>query len=151
VSKNQKLLHGRRAVVLLVEDNDNDVELTRIGFEQADYAVDLEVALDGEHCLKFLRKENGHANASTPDLILLDLHMPRMGGLEVLDAINADEQLRHIPVIVLTTSNSEHEIKEAYRRHCCGYLVKPVGFAEFVKAVQAIEAYWFTLIALPSK
>jgi CheY-like chemotaxis protein len=151
VPKNPKLLSGAPVVVLLVEDNDNDIELTKIGFEDADYLVDLQVTRDGEECLTFLRKEGLHTDAPTPDIILLDLHMPRMGGMEVLDIIKADEQLRHIPVIVLTTSNSEHEIKEAYRRHCSGYLVKPVGFAQFAKAVQAFEDYWFAAVALPPK
>jgi two-component system response regulator len=134
-----------------VEDNDNDVELTKIAFELADFAVDLRVARDGEHCLAFLRKEDADVDAPTPDIVLLDLHMPKMSGLEVLDAINADEALRHIPVIVLTTSNSEREIMEAYRRRCSGYLLKPLGFADFAKAVQRLEDYWFALVALPSR
>lgn len=146
----KKLLRGRPAIVLLVEDNDNDIEITKIGFEQADVAVDLRVVMDGEQCLEFLRKQHPYGDAARPDLVLLDLHMPRMSGLEVLDAINADPDLRHIPVIVLTTSSSEHEIKEAYCRHCSGYLIKPVGFADFVKAVQTLEDYWFGLVALPS-
>jgi CheY-like chemotaxis protein len=147
--KNSKLLHGRAAVVLLAEDNDDDIELTKIGFEQADFAVDLHVVVDGEQCLDYLRKQNAYASAPTPDIVLLDLHMPRMSGMEVLDAIHADANLRHLPVIVLTTSNSEREIKEAYQRHCSGYLIKPVGFADFVKSVQTMEDYWFGLVALP--
>jgi two-component system, chemotaxis family, response regulator Rcp1 len=148
--KHSKLLHGRAAVVLLVEDNDNDIELTRMGFEQADFAVELQVVLDGEQCLDYLRKQDAYASSPTPDLILLDLHMPRMSGMEVLEAINADANLRHLPVVVLTTSSSEREIKEAYQRHCSGYLIKPVGFADFVKTVQTVEDYWFGLVALPS-
>lgn len=148
--KHAKLLRGRPAVVLLAEDNDDDIELTRIGFEQADYAVELHVVLDGEQCLDYLHKRNAFASAPTPDILLLDLHMPRMGGMEVLDAINADPNLRHLPVIVLTTSSSEREIKEAYQRHCSGYLIKPVGFVDFVKTVQTVEDYWFGLVALPS-
>jgi two-component system, chemotaxis family, response regulator Rcp1 len=146
----KRMYRGRPAVVLLVEDNDNDVELTKIGFEQAKFAVDLHVAPDGEECLAMLRREGVYVKAPTPDIILLDLHMPRMGGLEVLDAINADSNLRHIPVIVLTTSDSDREIKEAYLRRCSGYLVKPVGFEQFAKLVRALEDYWFTLVVLPS-
>jgi two-component system, chemotaxis family, response regulator Rcp1 len=147
--KNSKLLRGRAAVVLLVEDNDDDIELTKIGFQQAEFAVELQVVLDGEQCLDYLRKQNVHASSPRPDLILLDLHMPRMSGMEVLDAIRSDANLCHIPVVVLTTSSSEREIKEAYQRHCSGYLIKPVGFAEFVKTVQILEDYWFGLVALP--
>ena len=148
--KNTRLFRGRAAVVLLVEDNDDDIELTKIGFEQAEFAVDLRVVSDGEQCLDYLRRQNAYATSPTPDLILLDLHMPRMSGMEVLDAINADANLRHLPVIVLTTSSSDREIREAYQRHCSGYLIKPVGFADFVKTVQALEGYWFSLVALPS-
>ena len=147
--KHTKLFRGRAAVVLLVEDNDDDIELTKIGFEQGDFAVELQVALDGEQCLDYLRKQKAYTNSPTPDLILLDLHMPRMSGMEVLDAINADANLRHLPVIVLTTSSSDREIREAYHRHCSGYLIKPVGFADFVKTVQTLEDYWFNLVALP--
>ena len=147
--KNKRLFRGRAAVVLLVEDSDDDIELTRIGFEQADFAVELQVVLDGEQCLDYLRKQNAYASSPTPDLILLDLHMPRMGGLEVLDAIHSDANLCHLPVVVLTTSSSEREIKEAYQRHCSGYLIKPVGFVDFVKTVQTLEDYWFGLVALP--
>jgi len=149
VSKNPKLLHGAPAVVLLAEDSHDDVELTRIAFEHADYLVDLRVTSDGEECLAFLRKQNAYGDAPTPDLILLDLHMPKMDGMEVLDAINADERLQHIPVVVLTTSTSERDIKEAYCKRCSGYLVKPVGFSEFSKSVQRLEEYWFSLVALP--
>ena len=151
MSKIPKLLRGRPAVVLVAEDNDNDVELTKIAFEQADFSVDLHVARDGEHCVAFLRKQDAYVDAPTPDIILLDLHMPRMDGMEVLNEINADEALRHIPVIVLTTSHSEREILEAYKRRCSGYLLKPVGFADFVKAVQRLEDYWFALVVLPSR
>ena len=148
--KNTRLFRGRAAVVLLVEDNDDDIELTKIGFEQAEFAVDLRVVSDGEQCLDYLRRQNAYATSPTPDLVLLDLHMPRMSGMEVLDAINADANLRHLPVIVLTTSSSDREIREAYQRHCSGYLIKPVGFADFVKTVQGLEDYWFSLVALPS-
>jgi two-component system response regulator len=150
VANNHKLVHGRRPVVLLAEDADNDVELTKIAFEHGEFAVDLHVTRDGEQCLAFLRKQAAYANSTTPDIILLDLHMPRMGGMEVLEAINSDEQLRHIPVIVLTTSSSEREIFEAYKWRCGGYVVKPVGFADFANAVQRLEDYWFALVKLPS-
>ncbi|NLG74640.1 MAG: response regulator [Xanthomonadaceae bacterium] len=144
-----RLLHGRPAIVLLAEDNENDIELTRIGFEQSGFAVDLHVVRDGEACVQFLRKQDAYANADTPDLVLLDLQMPKMNGMEVLKALSSEDALRHIPVIVLTTSSSEREVTEAYRQHCRGYLIKPIGFGEFVRAVRALGEYWFNLVALP--
>lgn len=151
MSKNRKLVRGRRAVVLLVEDSDNDIELTKLAFEHNEFAVDVHVTRDGEQCMAFLERQSDYANSPQPDLILLDLHMPKMSGLEVLKAINTDPQLRHIPVIVLTTSNSESDVLEAYRRCCSGYVIKPLGFAEFVTAVQSLEQYWFALVDLPLK
>jgi two-component system, chemotaxis family, response regulator Rcp1 len=144
-----KLYRGRPAVVLLVEDKDNDVELTKIGFEQSRFAVDLAVVRDGEQCLAFLRKEGVHAAAATPDLILLDLHLPRMGGMEVLDELRADTRFQAIPIVILTTSDSDREIKSAYERGCRGYLLKPVSFADFVRLVATLQEYWFSLVVLP--
>lgn len=139
----------RPAIVLLVEDNENDIELTRIGFEQSGLSVDLEVVRDGEECLAFLRRQGSYANAAVPDLVLLDLHMPKMGGMEVLETMSSEDALRHIPVVILTTSSDEREITEAYRRNCRGYLLKPVGFTEFVRTVRALGEYWFNLVELP--
>ncbi len=140
---------GRPAIVLLVEDNENDIELTKIGFEQSGFAVDLQVVRDGEACLAFLRRQDPYANAAVPDLVLLDLHMPKMGGMEVLATMSSEDALRHIPVVVLSTSSNEGEVTEAYRRNCRGYLIKPVGFTEFVRAVRALGEYWFNLVVLP--
>lgn len=151
MQKGQKLLLGRRAVVLLVEDGENDVELTKLAFERGEFAVDLHVTRDGEHGMAFLRKQAGVGDCPTPDIVLLDLHLPKMGGLEVLEAISADARLKQIPVIVLTTSRSEREILQAYQQGCRGYLFKPLGFAEFANAIQGIEDYWFTLITLPAR
>jgi len=150
-TNNNLLLRGRTAVVLLVEDNDNDIELTKIAFEQAKFAVDLRLARDGEDCLSFLRKEGGYADAPTPDIVLLDLHMPRMNGLEVLEAVNADDRLRRLPIIVLTTSENDRDMYAAYQLRCSGYIVKPVGFINFAQAIQSIEDYWFTLVVLPTE
>ena len=144
------MLRGRYAIVLLVEDNENDIELTKIAFEQAEFAVDLHVVRDGEQCLAFLRKQGTYIASPTPDLVLLDLHMPRMGGMEALDEMKGDVALRHIPVVILTTSTSENDINQGYRSHCSGYLVKPIGFADFVKLVQRVEEYWFAMVTLPS-
>jgi two-component system response regulator len=141
---------GRPAEVLLVEDNDNDVELTRIGFAQAKFAVNLHHAPDGEECMAFLRKEDKYKDVPMPDLILLDLNMPRMDGRQVLEEISRDDDLKHLPVVVLTTSEAEKDVLESYRLRCSSYLVKPVEFENFARTVQSLSDYWFTLVVLPS-
>ena len=140
---------GRLAELLLVDDNDNDVELTRIAFQQARFAANMHHVENGEECMAFLRREGKYADAPTPDIILLDLNMPRMDGREVLEAISADDDLKHLPVIVLTTSEADEDILMAYRLRCSSFIVKPVGFENFAKAVQVIGDYWFTLAVLP--
>jgi len=142
---------GRIAEVLLVEDNDNDAELTRICFRRTRLAVNLHHVRDGEECMAFLRREAPYADAPRPDLILLDLNMPRMNGLEVLEAIGADAQLRHLPVVVLTTSDSDRDVSSSYRLRCSSYIVKPVEFDNFVQVVQTLTDYWFTLVVLPGE
>ena len=144
------LIRGGRAEILLVEDNDGDVELMRIGFERSTFAVNMHRARNGEECMAFLRREGEHVNAPAPDLILLDLNMPRMDGREVLAEIARDERLRHLPVVVLTTSSAESDILAAYMLRCSSYIVKPMDFHQFAAAVQAIANYWFTVVALPS-
>ena len=141
---------GPMPTVLLAEDNENDVELTRLGFEQAKMPVTLHHVKDGEEGIAFLRKEGQYASAPTPDLVLLDLNMPRMDGREMLAEIAADEHLRHIPVIVLTTSSAEAEILNMYRLRCSSYIVKPMTFAQFSRVMETIADYWFTIVALPS-
>jgi CheY-like chemotaxis protein len=139
------------AILLLAEDNETDIELTRLSIEQSGIQVDVHVVRDGEQCLAFLRREGAYANAPTPQLVLLDLHMPRMGGLEVLDEIIAHPELRVHPVVVLTTSDNDSDIGEAYKRRCSGYVVKPIGFAAFATVMQAVLRYWLGLVALPSR
>lgn len=140
---------GRPAELLLVDDNDNDVELTRIAFRQARFAANLHHVENGEECMAFLRREGRYADVPNPDIILLDLNMPRMDGREVLEAISADDDLKHLPVIILTTSQADEDILMAYRLRCSSFIVKPVGFENFAKAVQVIGNYWFTLAVLP--
>lgn len=143
-------LSGHRvAQVLLVEDNDNDVELTRLGFKQAKFAVDLHQVGNGEECMKFLRKQGEYAGVPTPDLILLDLNMPRMDGREVLEEIGRDALLQHLPVVVLTSSDADRDVLESYQLRCSSYIVKPVDFESFSAAVQSLANYWFTLVVLP--
>ncbi len=144
------LINGRPAEVLLAEDNDNDVELTRISFEQARLAINLHRVANGEECMAYLRKEGIYANVITPDLLLLDLHMPRMDGFEVLKEIECDESLKHLPVVVLTSSEADKDVLMAYKLHCNSYLAKPIGFEKFSQIIQSLAGYWFTLVILPT-
>jgi len=143
------LLHGRPAEILLVEDSDDDVELTKLGFARAKFAVRLHHAANGEECMSFLRKEGKYAGAPTPDLILLDLNMPRMDGNGVMEEIAKDEKLKHLPIVVLTSSKAEEDILRSYKLRCSSYLVKPINFEGFAKMVQSLTHYWFTLVTLP--
>jgi two-component system, chemotaxis family, response regulator Rcp1 len=147
---NNSLDSLRPAEILLVEDNDNDVELTRIGFERSKFAVRLHRVANGEECMAFLRKEGKYADVPAPDLILLDLNMPRMNGQEVLEEVGRDERLKHLPIVVLTSSDAEKDVLESYKLRCSSYLLKPVDFEGFVKVVQSLGDYWLTLVVLPS-
>lgn len=138
-----------RAVILLVEDNEPDVELTKLSIEQTGRAIDLHVVYDGEQCLAFLRKTPPFEHAPRPHLVLLDLHMPRMNGLEALQAISADAQLRSVPVVVLTTSNNHRDVVAAYDKGCSGYVVKPMGYSQFATAIDAVLTYWLSVVVLP--
>jgi two-component system response regulator len=142
---------GRPAEILLVEDNDNDVELTKIGFARAKLSVNLHHVSDGEECMAFLRKQGEHSKAPQPDLILLDLNMPRMDGRQVLEEICRDDDLRHLPVVILTTSEAEQDVLASYKLRCSSYLVKPIDFESFAKVIQSLADYWFTLVVLPSE
>lgn len=142
---------SRPAEVLLVEDNDNDVFITRRGFADAKLAVNLHHVENGEKCMAFLRKEAPYTEAPTPDLILLDLQMPVMDGREVLAEIVKDEQLRKLPVVILTTSSAESDILTMYNLRCSSYIVKPVDFTQFQQVVKQLGDYWFALVVLPPK
>jgi CheY-like chemotaxis protein len=145
-----KLSNSRPAEILLAEDNDNDVELTRQGFKRCKMLLNLHHVKDGVNCMAFLRKQGEHANAPTPDLILLDLNMPRMDGREVLAEMVADEKLSSIPVVVLTTSEDDGEILKMYKLRCSSYIVKPIDFEQFLESVRSIAEYWFTVVVLPT-
>lgn len=143
------LADARPAEILLVEDNENDVELTRIGFEQARFKVNLHHVENGLECMKFLRREGRWADAPTPDVILLDINMPVMDGREVLAEIAADPALCHLPVVVLTTSTDQRDILDMYRLRCSSYITKPVDFSQFQRVIQELGRYWFTVVVLP--
>ncbi|WP_339097565.1 response regulator [Deinococcus sp. VB343] len=136
--------------ILLVEDNPADVMLTEEAFEEADFAHRLHVARDGVEALAFLRHEGGYADAPAPHVILMDLNMPRLSGLETLDILKVDEKLRHIPVIVLTTSRAEEDVWRSYKLHANAYIPKPVSISEFVEVIRSFEQFWFTVAALPT-
>jgi two-component system, chemotaxis family, response regulator Rcp1 len=145
-----EVINGRPAEVLLVEDNDNDVELTRQGFKRGKLLVNLHCVSDGEQCLAFLRKQGEYASVPTPDLILLDLNMPKVNGREVLAEMMKDENLKSLPVVVLSTSEEGEEILKMYKMRCSSYIVKPVDFDQFLNVVRAIADYWFTVVVLPT-
>ncbi|WP_407890845.1 response regulator [Scytonema sp. NUACC26] len=137
--------------ILLVEDNPGDVQLTQIALEDSKISVNLNVARDGVEAMAFLRKEEQYKGMPTPDIILLDLNLPRKDGREVLAEIKEDRILRRIPVVVLTTSGSEEDVLRAYNLCANCYITKPVDFDQFVKIVHSIESFWFTVVKLPQE
>ena len=137
--------------ILLVEDNPADVMLTQEAFEDARLPHRLHHARDGVDALAFLRRDGPYAAAARPDVILLDLNMPRMTGLELLDILKEDASLRSIPVIVLTTSRAESDIWRSYNLHANAYIPKPVSIAEFEDVIQTLGNFWFRKVALPHR
>ena len=137
--------------VLLVEDDPGDVLMTREAFEHNKVRNTLTVVADGVSALEYLRKEGEHADATTPDLILLDLNLPRMDGREVLEALKADERLRMIPVVVLTTSEAEDDVVRSYALHANAYVTKPVDFDAFITVVRQIDEFFVEVVRLPQR
>ena len=142
---------GERIQILLVEDSPGDVRLTQEALKEAKVLNQVSVATDGMEAMAFLRREGAYAQAPRPDLILLDLNMPRKDGREVLTELKADEQLRRIPVVVLTTSTAEQDILGTYDLHANAYITKPVDLNQFVSVVKAIEDFWLTIVKLPKE
>jgi two-component system, chemotaxis family, response regulator Rcp1 len=140
---------SRSIEVLLVEDNPGDVRLTREALREGKVFNHLSVARDGEEALAFLRREGPYADAPRPDVILLDLNLPRKDGREVLEAIKADATLRTIPVVILTSSEAERDIARAYELNANCYITKPVDLDQFITVVKSIEDFWFTVVKLP--
>jgi len=141
---------GRLIEILLVEDNPGDVQLTREALHDAKLRNHLSNVKDGVEALAFLRRKGPYSAAPRPDLILLDLNLPRKDGREVLAEIKNDENLRRIPVVVLTTSRDEWDVLGAYDLHANCYVVKPVGLEQFITIVKSIEDFWFDIVKLPS-
>jgi two-component system response regulator len=135
--------------VLLVEDNPGDALLTRIALEDSKISVNLNVVEDGVEAMAFLRKQNKYAQVPHPDIVLLDLNLPKKDGREVLAEIKSDVNLKRIPVVVLTTSQAEEDILKAYNLAANCYITKPVDFDQFVRIVRSIENFWFAIVKLP--
>jgi len=140
---------GRPVEILLVEDNPADIRLTQEAIKEVKILNNLRVITNGVEALAFLRREGPYADAARPDLVLLDLNIPKKNGFDVLKEIKTDEALKHIPVVILTASKADEDIIDAYYLHANCYITKPVDLAQFEKIVRSIEEFWFTIVALP--
>ncbi len=141
--------HSNEADILLVEDNMGDVRLTQEALRESRIKNRLHVVNDGIDALAYLRKEGKYEKASTPDLILLDLNLPRMNGLEVLEVLKSHPTLRRIPVVVLTTSDSEADVLKTYDLHANCYIAKPLDLEQFINVIKSIQGFWFSIVRLP--
>ena len=137
--------------ILLVEDNPGDVRLTQEALKESKMLNTLSVASDGIEALEFLRRQGKFTNANRPDLILLDLNLPRKDGREVLDEIKSDNDLKRIPVVVLTTSKAEEDVIRMYTQHANCYITKPIDFDQFILVIKSIEEFWLSIVKLPPK
>lgn len=142
-------LEGRPVEILLVEDNPGDVRLTEEALREAKVRNNLNIVGDGEAALDFLKRRNSWADAARPDIILLDLNLPKKDGRQVLAEIKADPDLRRIPVVVLTTSKAEEDILRSYDLHANCYVTKPLDFDQFINVVRSIEEFWLQVVRLP--
>jgi CheY-like chemotaxis protein len=138
-----------RVEILLVEDNPSDVLLTQIAMKRCKITNHLHVAVDGEEALAILRHEGPHTDVARPDLILLDLNLPRMDGRELLGIIKSDPALRSIPVVVLTTSTAPRDVIQSYDLHANAFITKPLDIEQFSRVVKAIDDFWFDIVRLP--
>jgi len=136
--------------ILLVEDNEGDIMLIEEAFDDAKLANHLSVLKDGEKAIRFLKKEEEYSEAGVPDLIILDVNLPRVNGHEVLQFIKYEDKFKHIPVIMLSTSSSDKDIELSYENHANCYITKPVEVEDFLKAVNSIEDFWVNLVKLPT-
>lgn len=136
--------------ILLVEDNEGDILLTTEALEERKIINKISVAKDGKEALDFIFKEGAYKNATTPDLILLDVNLPKKSGHEVLQLIKNDDRTAHIPVIMLTTSSSETDINLSYKHHANCYITKPVEVNDFLEAISGIEDFWLKIVKLPT-
>ncbi|MGZ4953860.1 MAG: response regulator [Methylobacter sp.] len=142
---------GRAAEFLLVEDNPGDVRLTCEALTESKVKNNLSIVGDGMEAMAFLHREGKYADAPRPDVILLDLNLPKKNGLEVLAEIKADSNLKRIPVVIITSSEAEQDVLKTYDLHVNCYVNKPVDLEQFIKVVQSIETFWLTIVKLPSE
>jgi len=140
---------GGPVEILLVEDSPGDVRLTKEALKEGKVLNHLNVVGDGVEALAFLRKQGAYANALRPDLILLDLNLPKKDGREVLEAIKSDSDLKRIPVVILTTSDAEKDVLKSYELHANCYVTKPVDLEQFITVVRSVEDFWLTVVKLP--
>ncbi|MBF0626652.1 MAG: response regulator [Magnetococcales bacterium] len=143
--------NAKAVEILLVEDSPGDVELTREALADSKMLNRLSVVEDGEEAMAYLRQQGKYADAIRPDVVLLDLNLPRKDGREVLEEIKADPELKAIPVVVLTTSRAEEDILRTYQLHANCYITKPVDLHQFFAVVKSVENFWFTVVKLPPK
>ena len=142
---------GRPAEILLVDDSVTDFKLTSKAFERERLTINLHHVENGEECLAFLRKQGRYSAVPMPDLILLDINMPVMDGHEVLAELVKDETLKHLPVVVLTSSKDERDVLQMYKLRCNAYLTKPVDAHKFQEVIKLLNAFWLTVVVLPSR
>jgi chemotaxis family two-component system response regulator Rcp1 len=142
-------MSGKEIEILLVEDNPGDVRLTQEALREGKVKNRLHVARDGVEAIEFLRRQGKHADAQRPDLVLLDLNLPRKDGRQVLAEIKNDPELKTLPVVVLTTSSAEADILRTYSLHANCYIQKPVDLDQFVSVVRSIDDFWLTVVRLP--
>ena len=142
---------GKPIEILLIEDNEGDILLTAKAFEEAKINNELRVCRNGQEGLDYLFRRGKYVDAILPDIILLDLNMPGISGQEVLEKIKNTEVINTIPVVILTTSESEKDIQESYQLHANSYIKKPVNFEQFVHIVKQIQSYWFTIVKFPTR
>ena len=140
---------GKAIEILLVEDNPGDIRLTKEAFKEGKVRNNLNIVEDGEEAMAFLRQEGEYSDAPRPDLILLDLNLPKKDGREVLLDIKNDQKLRTIPVVILTTSKAEEDILKTYNLHANCYINKPVDFDQFINVIKTIEVFWLSVVMLP--
>jgi CheY-like chemotaxis protein len=137
--------------ILFVEDNEGDIVLTLEAMREAKISNNITVVRDGEEALKYLLREGKYADAGSPDLVLLDINLPKVDGKEVLARIKSDPALMTIPVVILTTSDSEKDILDSYHNHANCYITKPVDFKKFMEVVHTIKDFWISIVQLPKK
>ena len=136
--------------ILLIEDNPGDIRLTQEAFSESQLSIVLNVTTDGVEGINFLKKNPPYSDAVTPDLILLDLNLPKLDGRDVLGEVKQDELLRRIPIVILTTSTAQKDIQDTYALHVNSYINKPVDFDKFFEIIQRIEDFWLTTAVLPT-